>query len=84
MKKTIKLEKLQRKIENLTDTFTKTKDVKALYALLKECHITLDDSLTIGKIPPYDIDIQKILWKMRDKIIKLGNDIAQKISSIES
>lgn len=62
MKKTIGLEKLQRKTENLSDAFTKTKDIKALYAFLKECHILLDDSLVIGKIPPYDI------WYSKDSL----------------
>ncbi len=78
MEKKSALENLQMKVEKLVTTFTRTRDVQGLYDLLKECHITLDESLSIGKIPPHDIDIQETVWKIRDKITKLGNDIAQK------
>lgn len=83
MEKKSALENLQIKVEKLIITFTRTSDVQGLYTLLKECHITLDESLSIGKMPPDDIDIQETVWKTRDKITKLGNDIGQKLSSIK-
>lgn len=57
---------------------------KKLCALYKQCDKLFRDSLEIGQIAPYDIGFQKPIWKVREKIVKIANQITKKFSVLEN
>lgn len=79
--KTKKIKQLSNRVITLKETIMNTSEQSKLYRLYKKCDGLLQDRLAIGQMLPDDISFQEPLWNIRDEIIRLANNITEKLSS---
>jgi len=73
------MEGLLNKIDDIVRAFERAGSATECFALLRECHLALEECVRVGRSNAADVAVQEKVISARSRLIKLGNDIAIKL-----